>query len=144
MSLSKQDRVLLLRQLNWVSVGVYYGYPTCCIAEFVRERTASLQRGIRPTPRTRLFDDQGTGFKACGHCTDTKSEAELRNEIAAERFSRVPFPSDASIKISADYRDFERRTGVYLARTAHWMELTRFIDGLREYHHSLPLLSEST
>lgn len=71
-------------------LGRQLGYPECCI-DFFAVRAVALHLGVMiQLPPT--FKLAGTGFVPCPHCNATKSEDELRAEIAARRTVSEPFP----------------------------------------------------
>lgn len=67
-------------------VGLYYGYPKCCIVSFIRDRYSMgfLMRGER-----RL---SGTGFVPCADCSARYTDLELIARINANRGCPKPFP----------------------------------------------------
>lgn len=72
--------------MSWASNGKYFGYPQCCIFEFVG--LLHLLDGPDSGPRKL----SGTGFIPCKSCNEKKTEDQLRREIAANRMCPVPFP----------------------------------------------------
>lgn len=62
--------------------GKFYGYPDCCIEEFV------ILFGKRDSSDKRKF--HGTGYIPCSNC-NKKSEAQLLANINAARKCLVPF-----------------------------------------------------
>lgn len=81
---SLEDRIK-----RWRALGKAFGYPECCVADFVAFISDPMQSFRKP----RLLD--GTGFVPCQVCNTTKSEEELIAEINAKRRPDLkPFPED--------------------------------------------------
>ncbi len=74
---------------QWRAHGKAFGYPECCIDDFVEFISGPILSFRKP----RLLD--GTGFVPCRVCNTTKSEEELVAEINANRSpDQKPFPED--------------------------------------------------
>jgi hypothetical protein len=73
------------------SLGTYFGYPSCCIDEFIAYALDSDNLN-RPTRPRRQF--HGTGYVPCAAC-DTKSRDALLETIAKNRKHSRPFPDDS-------------------------------------------------
>lgn len=71
-----------------VALGLWLGYPACCVLNF-RDR---MQRWLRGEEVEEGLKLDGTGFVPCPKCNETKSEEELRREIASNRICPIPFP----------------------------------------------------
>lgn len=87
--MSEIDEVAV-RAKAWHDNGVRYGFPKCCVDEFVgRLYTSSLIREKRKL--------DGTGFVPCVVCNETKTEEQLVQEIAVNRNHGLPpFPHSRS------------------------------------------------
>ena len=83
-ALNHTDRVL-----SWISQGMRYGYPPCCIGEFV----IHWIKDTCHTRKKRKFD--GTGFIPCIKC-NTRTKRALLKELAARRSEPKPFPDLSS------------------------------------------------
>ncbi len=68
------------RQLSWALYGVFFGYPPCCIREFVTDFKRT-NRKLR-----------GTGYIPCKKCNKTYTEQQLARRIALHRNCSIPFP----------------------------------------------------
>lgn len=78
--------------MNRVLLGVYYGFPLCCIHQFVNgELTHRL-----PEWQGRTLPLDGSGFVPCVKCAVEKTEEQLIEEITRNRLSPIPFPDDDS------------------------------------------------
>lgn len=71
-------------------MGAYFGYPSCCVQEFVDfvkhlDSGKHIDRGLRKLT--------GTGYVPCVKCNE-KSEQDLLSEIAKNRAHPEPFPLD--------------------------------------------------
>ena len=71
--------------IGFTKYGMEFGYPPCCIAEFVQAYVTGAYK-IRPK---RKF--HGTGFVPCKTC-NKKTQEQLLSEIAARRVHALPFP----------------------------------------------------
>jgi len=71
--------------VNFVVKGLYFGYPECCIDEFVR----SFIDGFAVKCKRRKFN--GTGFVPCAAC-NKKSKKEILAYIKSHRQCKLPFP----------------------------------------------------
>lgn len=71
--------------VHWTMAGLEYGYPICCIGEFVIHAI----KGTSEHREKRKFN--GTGYVPCVLCNE-KTEAELLAYIAAHRQYKKPFP----------------------------------------------------
>lgn len=73
---------------QYAEQGLYYGYPICCIIDFInREYTL--------TPEQQYFANTGNGFIPCLNC----SIKLLKNKVTIEsllsnRLCKQPFPKD--------------------------------------------------
>lgn len=73
----------------WVINGIYYGFPQCCINEFVYNCLKNIQI------KKRKF--HGTGYVPCSKC-NKKSKKEILKHITAHRKCNTAFPKDDSDK----------------------------------------------
>jgi hypothetical protein len=71
-------------------LGLWLGYPACCINNFVERIRAFREGRFADIPQHQKLD--GTGFVPCPACHAAKSEETLREEIAACRVCEQPFP----------------------------------------------------
>lgn len=62
--------------------GRYLGYPDCCINAFCTLAHIG-------SPKRKFH---GTGFTPCLTCHETKTEAQILEEIDRNRLSPIPFP----------------------------------------------------
>ena len=67
---------------DWKTLGVYFGYPECCIEAFLTEDFS-----IRPTRKL-----SGTGYIPCAKCNEKYTEEELTENINKNRECPTPFP----------------------------------------------------
>lgn len=72
-----------MQLLDNIKRGKEYGYPDCCILEFV-ENMIKMFSGI-PNVKPKDFKLKGTGFVPCTSCNNLKSEDMLVAEINAKR-----------------------------------------------------------
>lgn len=72
-----------MQMLANIKRGKEFGYPDCCILEFI-EGMIKTHSGI-PKVLPKDFKLKGTGFVPCTSCNKTKSEDELVNEINLKR-----------------------------------------------------------
>lgn len=70
-------------------LGEYFGYPKCCISEFVREVNTIFFDNGRLNRKL-----SGTGFIPCKKCNETKMEADLIQEINRNRHCPTEFISN--------------------------------------------------
>lgn len=77
---------------QFVALGLYFGYPLCCI----KERNDGRMKMFRAEPIAEDFWEErkliGTGYVPCKACNDAYSEEELIAHIAAARIAPTPFP----------------------------------------------------
>lgn len=73
-----------------ISFGRYFGYPDCCIMEFL-EYMSTYSKG--KTPRREKRKLYGTGYVPCKKC-NTKSEEQLLANIDKNREHNKAFPED--------------------------------------------------
>lgn len=77
---------------QWIKWGNAFGYPTCCITEFVQR----CRRGVVLYEKRKFY---GTGYVPCKNC-NAKTEFELLNYIQTHRTFPKPFPQDSWTKQS--------------------------------------------
>ena len=70
------------KQMNFIEMGEYYGYPPCCIAEFLEFVLFGYKNGTYPDREDRKLN--GSGYVPCIECSK-KTEAELLITIAVNR-----------------------------------------------------------
>lgn len=68
------------------ALGKYFGYPKCCVEEFLKFEHMQDVRKL-----------YGTGFIPCKKCNETKSRRELKSEIARNRICPTPFPKQEDL-----------------------------------------------
>lgn len=73
------------RYNRWSIMGKYYGFPECCVNEFVSG--ASMEQ-------TRKFE--GTGYIPCKQCNDNVEKDELISYINENRLHPTCFPEDGN------------------------------------------------
>lgn len=76
-------------------LGLWLGYPQCCALSFRVNhdgRTYTGGQPLRSDPDNPVFPLEGTGFVPCPQCVATKTADQLREEIAANRLCKTPFP----------------------------------------------------
>lgn len=80
--------------MDWVELGLYLGYPVCCVIDFsgrmhlaYTEHYDLLDRKARPL--------SGSGYVPCPLCAQ-KTEEELIATIVANRKCPTPFPEYTS------------------------------------------------
>lgn len=71
----------------WVHMGAYYGYPDCCVNEFVY-RILNREKA----PKRKFY---GTGYIPCKKC-NRKTKAQMLEYITKNRGHKQPFPYDDS------------------------------------------------
>lgn len=92
--------------LNWLLRGIFYGYPSCCIKEFLETGIGEF-RAKAP--------HYGTGFLCCKAC-DSKTPESLTSEISTQRFADSAFPDahDDEDEYVAWMRSYEFQHGIKL------------------------------
>lgn len=76
----------MLYSLNHVALfGRYYGFPSCCVKDFVDGKSHAYR--LR---KKRHLD--GTGFIPCYQCQRKKTATQLMEEIQRNRICSLPFP----------------------------------------------------
>lgn len=95
--MNKDARSALLQHMNFDPdtskaplLGLWLGYPLCCIRNFAHRIAAFREGRFDDIPQQQKLD--GTGFVPCPTCHASKSEDALREEIAACRVCTQPFP----------------------------------------------------
>lgn len=58
-------------EIVWAATGRYFGYPACCIADFIR-RAKAFSTGVNACPLTKAqhVAHKELGFVPCPHCAD--------------------------------------------------------------------------
>lgn len=72
-----------MQMLANIKRGKEFGYPDCCILEFVEGMVKMFSDVPKVLPKD--FKLKGTGFVPCASCNNTKSEDELVDEINQKR-----------------------------------------------------------
>lgn len=70
--------------------GIKFGYPSCCISEFLINSSKDVTFHLAK-PRRKL---DGTGYIPCHDCNEKYTEAELIATIMKNRTFSLPFPED--------------------------------------------------
>lgn len=66
------------QQAHWISMGMQFGYPPCCIMAFVQlEHIGEPERKLH-----------GTGFIPCKLCNEEFTEQQLVDQINKHRFKK--------------------------------------------------------
>lgn len=73
---------------DFIELGQYYGYPPCCIAEFI-QFVLDLKDGKNSVRERRQLN--GTGYVPCKSCND-KTKDQLLETITQLRNCKLPFP----------------------------------------------------
>lgn len=72
------------RTNHWKKLGIYFGYPKCCIKAFCEGKTEH-----------RLVISKGTGFVPCNTCTMRIIKGEIKlNDLIVKRKHSQKFPLD--------------------------------------------------
>jgi hypothetical protein len=79
-----------LSQFTLKDYGAYYGYPECCVKDFI-QRVVDYRQGKPLAFLERKLD--GTGYIPCLICNE-KSEEELLTVISSNRKCKKPFPME--------------------------------------------------
>jgi hypothetical protein len=78
-----------------IVLGVYYGYPECCIKAFLRGQTAAVSSPLKEL-----------GYSPCAQCAQ-KDQDVLRTIITAQRYCKLPFPQDLD-DLDSDHVEHKR------------------------------------
>jgi hypothetical protein len=70
---------------SWSIIGKYYGFPKCCVDEFISGASMG---------QTRKFD--GTGYIPCEYCNENVEKDELISYINENRLHPTCFPEDGN------------------------------------------------
>lgn len=84
---------------DYVALGVYLGYPICCIVAFATTQCSVFSPHY--AHRLEAIPLYGTGFVPCMRCATQKTAAELIAEIQHSRLAPQPFPEADAGRISA-------------------------------------------
>lgn len=81
--------------MSFVLAGLYFGYPRCCITDFVARFDERRRLGKRDVVPNEAW--VGTGFRPCPTCrprciTPEKFEAFVAERITPHRICETPFP----------------------------------------------------
>lgn len=79
------------RPVGFIELGEWFGYPECCIADFLGFVLAHM-KGEEPKREVRKLN--GTGYVPCPTC-NKKTEKELRAVINSNRKEPLPFPQQS-------------------------------------------------
>lgn len=85
----------------FIKMGRYFGYPECCIADFVRHILKYREGKADGREKRKLH---GTGYVPCAKC-NRKSERTLIATIRKNRICKYVFPAEPSIsKVMKDLK----------------------------------------
>ncbi len=70
---------------QWILIGLYYGYPQCCIEAFCKK-----DFGVLTTSQKRVVD--GNGFIPCDKCCKTLIEPIKLQTLIIDRICKNPYP----------------------------------------------------
>lgn len=81
----------------WTMMGKYFGYPDCCIKDFIDRSLKVLQakvlEDIPPHTKQQMDVSFGTGFVPCDACAN-KVTRETLSTLIVDRSCKYPFPFD--------------------------------------------------
>lgn len=82
---------------HFISYGRYFGYPDCCIEDFVKrvKQFKEGKVGVRPKEKRKLH---GTGYVPCPECNKLDKKT-LVATIKANRAHDQPFPNDGGSRM---------------------------------------------
>lgn len=78
------------KNMSMIELGIYFGYPPCCIAEFLQFVVKYVQGKAGKRRRRKLC---GTGYVPCKTC-NKKSKKQLLAYIDKHRQCELPFPEE--------------------------------------------------
>lgn len=67
---------------RWVALGIYFGYPACCIEDFCKDTTIT-------TKQKDLCKD---GFIPCPDCCEKITSRVQLKDLITNRICKTPFP----------------------------------------------------
>jgi hypothetical protein len=77
---------------KWIKNGLYYGYPVCCIVEFVQRNT---KRKFNATPTRKHIDLlDGNGYIPCDACHCKLASGFSIHKLLRHRKHHQLFPND--------------------------------------------------
>lgn len=79
------------RIVSWTIMGLQFGYPPCCVGEFIIHNI----RGTWRTRKDRQF--YGTGYVPCVKCNELPAE-QLLAYINSNRQVETSFPEEPIVK----------------------------------------------
>lgn len=82
---------------GWEITGYYFGYPSCCIENFVTEDILVRVNELKSRKFRKL---KGTGYRPCTQCNEIYTEEELVVRINSKRRLARPFDNTMSKKDS--------------------------------------------
>lgn len=88
---------------KWRILGRYFGFPECCIDEFIEYITGEKNPFERETRKL-----EGTGYIPCVEC-NKKSVGELIDQIEKSRTYHRPFPEHREEEVMAHVAEMERK-----------------------------------
>jgi hypothetical protein len=83
--------------MDVVELGRYFGYPDCCILNFLGRGMALHMGYMKLASISGKLPLEGTGYVPCPVCRQ-RSEDELKAEIGNRRQCPLPFPQDGLSK----------------------------------------------
>jgi len=79
---------------TWIHTGKAYGYPDCCISNFL-DRGLALEQGYPLPGKFFEFRGEATGYVMCPECAK-KTRKEVVDTVNSRRDPKFPrFPSHA-------------------------------------------------
>lgn len=77
----------------WVLNGIYYGYPACCILDFLKRAKESYKTGLPICTAAQWAAHKDTGFVPCQkHALKIKTKLDLTAVVKTTRMSHNKFP----------------------------------------------------
>ena len=75
---------------HFIDLGRYFGYPECCIADFLKRLETFQKTSKSPKVHRKL---NGSGYVPCAECAKLSRETLIAN-IETNRIHDQPFPKD--------------------------------------------------
>ena len=73
-------------------LGQWFGYPACCIAQWVQE-VMNVSPSMRSNLRARMSAGKASGFMPCDECANALNEHRITlNALISGRVCETPFP----------------------------------------------------
>ena len=85
-SVQINDPIIHFVAKNTEEMGIYYGYPACCIKQYIDNKNNN-------TANFFLLQNNTTGFIPCDECTERINLGDVRIEdLIQNRICPFPFP----------------------------------------------------